>query len=131
MADPAPVAPKGSILDLIALLGKLGGNLPAFMAFFQTVISAWQTLQGAINPHTVGKLMASAPLTNEEAKAVDALHNQLKPHLLALAPNPAGHPVMVFGDGHIFAGLFAFIKANPWLLQLLMGFAGGLVPKAA
>ncbi len=131
MSITAASAPAGSIMGLLDLLGKLGANLPAFMTFAQVVVAAWQTLQAAINPAKVGALMAAAPLTADEAKAVDALHQQLKPKLLALPANPAGHPVMVFGDGHIFAGIFAFAKAHPELIQLLIQIATGMIPKAA
>ncbi len=127
MTTPAVSAPAGSIMGLLDLLGKLGANLPAFMVFAQTIIQAWQTLQHAVNPATVGKLMASAPLTAEEAHAVNALHAQLRPKLLALPAHPGGNPVMLFGDAHIFASLFAFAKAHPMIMQALEQIAKGLI----
>lgn len=127
-ATTAVAAPSGSIMDLIGLLGKLGANLPAFMAFAQTVIVAWQNLQNAINPAKVGKLMAVA-LTAEEAQAIDSLHKQLTPGLplMALPGTVGGHPAMALGDGRIFGGIFAFAKAHPMLKQILIQIAQGML----
>lgn len=127
MAVTAVSASSGSIMGFLDLLGKLGGNLPAFMTFFQTMIQAWTALQAAISPGGQPvKLMAST-LTAEEAAAVNKLHLSFKPALLALPDNPAGHHLMVLGDGGIFARMFAFAKAHPVLMEILERAAQKLI----
>jgi hypothetical protein len=130
-ASPSPVsAPVGSLLELLGVLGKLGPNLPAFMAFAQTVLQAWNTLQNAMTPTTIGRLFTAA-LSPDEARGIAELHLKLKPKLVTeFAKTLGGHPAMLFGDAHLFASVFALAKAHPVLLQIMLHTARGMLPAA-
>jgi hypothetical protein len=100
-------------LALLKLFLALGPKLPAVWLEVQKIIAAAQAIFGIVKPAVeTGGTLEAIDLSPDEAEAEAAVA-----YILA-GPNAAF-------DGAILRRVFAFAKANPWLMDALAALLKG------
>ena len=112
-----------SYLDFLKLLLSLGPKLSVLLPDIQALVADFQKLFSDL-----GSLAPAPTPAGPSTLAVNEEEAEMERKIFAAMQKQGHVHASAFGDGSLLRGLFAFIKAHPELLTLLLGF---LKPAAA